>query len=328
MINAISLAANMGKAFSEGLQTVYDTAMQYADAFIASAQLICGIAAMIYVGSKIWRSWAAGESIDFYSLLRPFAIGLVVVFFSAFTSCLDAIIQPVTTATTYISSTQVPVSANTRQQYMELQEQLRQQQARYLHSKLEGSTEKLSVWRTISRDITNLKTGVNGLYEELGPLLMAQFVDRMSLLSDMAATAVSYFFKAFSLLGRLVLILIGPFTLALAILPAFQHNVRKWIAHYFHVCLYVPLCQLIGFLQSLLLTHCLYRPGIEQLQTVVSTPYTAQLDAEVSALLQMTQSISIILSVVAILLYCQVPRLAKWIVTADETDGFIVFNKK
>src|SRR5690606_30187210 len=66
----------------QSLQSVLD--QLYADMLPLCNQLIgigrglAGFAALWYIGSRVWRSIANAEPIDFYPLLRPFALGLAI----------------------------------------------------------------------------------------------------------------------------------------------------------------------------------------------------------------------------------------------------------
>ena len=45
------------------------------------AKGLAGLGALFYVAMRVWQSLARAEAIDVYPLLRPFAIGLCILFF-------------------------------------------------------------------------------------------------------------------------------------------------------------------------------------------------------------------------------------------------------
>lgn len=45
------------------------------------AKGIAGLGALFYVAAKVWQSLARAEPIDVYPLLRPFVLGLCIMFF-------------------------------------------------------------------------------------------------------------------------------------------------------------------------------------------------------------------------------------------------------
>ncbi|MBQ4032551.1 MAG: hypothetical protein II620_01195, partial [Paludibacteraceae bacterium] len=57
---SLKIVSDLGEALTKGLDNVLDTAVDYADALSSTAQLVCGIAAMLYIGSNLWKSWAKG----------------------------------------------------------------------------------------------------------------------------------------------------------------------------------------------------------------------------------------------------------------------------
>lgn len=48
---------------------------------MAGVARACGLGALFYVAVRVWQSLARAEAIDVYPLLRPFAIGLCILFF-------------------------------------------------------------------------------------------------------------------------------------------------------------------------------------------------------------------------------------------------------
>jgi conjugative transposon TraJ protein len=62
-------------------------------------QGIAGFAATWFIGSRVWGHIARAEPIDFYPLLRPFAIGFCVLAFPAVIAVINGMMKPVVTAT-------------------------------------------------------------------------------------------------------------------------------------------------------------------------------------------------------------------------------------
>src|SRR5674476_163816 len=60
---------------------------------------IAGFAALWYIGSRVWRHIASAEPVDFYPLLRPFALGLAILIFPSVIALINAVMQPTVTAT-------------------------------------------------------------------------------------------------------------------------------------------------------------------------------------------------------------------------------------
>src|SRR5580698_4927908 len=105
------------------LETVYSQMLPLCSSLIGAAQGIAGFAALWYIAARVWRSIAAAEPIDFYPLLRPFALGIAIMLFPTVIALMNGILQPV------VSTTNAMVSdSNVAIQTLLQQKQLAEQQ--------------------------------------------------------------------------------------------------------------------------------------------------------------------------------------------------------
>lgn len=81
------------------LEKVYDDMIPLCSDMIAVARGIAGFGALWYIASRVWRQIASAEPIDFYPLLRPFALGLAIVLFPALLGVMNGVLQPTVSAT-------------------------------------------------------------------------------------------------------------------------------------------------------------------------------------------------------------------------------------
>ncbi len=65
----------------EILRNLYTEMMPLCENMAGVAKGIAGLGALIFVAVKVWQSLARAEPIDVYPLLRPFAIGICIMFF-------------------------------------------------------------------------------------------------------------------------------------------------------------------------------------------------------------------------------------------------------
>src|ERR1700750_45070 len=63
------------------LNNVYNQMIPMCSNLIDAARGIAGFAALWYIASRVWRQIAHAEPLDFYPLLRPFALGIAVMLF-------------------------------------------------------------------------------------------------------------------------------------------------------------------------------------------------------------------------------------------------------
>jgi conjugative transposon TraJ protein len=66
---------------------------------IGVGRAIAGFGALFYIGSRVWRQIANAEPIDFYPLMRPFALGLAILLFPTVIAIINRIMSPTVSAT-------------------------------------------------------------------------------------------------------------------------------------------------------------------------------------------------------------------------------------
>ena len=78
------------------LRALYDEMMPLCSNMTGVAKGIAGLGALFYVAAKVWQSLARAEPIDVYPLLRPFALGLCIMFFPTFVlGTINTVLSPV-----------------------------------------------------------------------------------------------------------------------------------------------------------------------------------------------------------------------------------------
>lgn len=315
---ALEIVSNLGESITKGLDNVYSTAVDYADMLSSTAQLICGFAALLYIGSKLWKSWAKGDPIDFYSMLRPFAIGLVIIFFTGFTKVLDSLVKPIEAATVFVKESATDKVQSSYSEYFEMQKKVREMQAKAEASK---SEEKLSVWRTISKNIGEIKDNLMNSIGSLSDTIFKFLIDLGSITVDIFTMATVYFYKVYVVTAKIVLVLIGPFALALSVIPGFEKNFKAWVAQYINVSLYIPICNIIGFVQSMIVSECLYAPGTSSMNEILQQTTADATLATIDGNTMMIQICGMLLGIISIMLYSHVPTFANWILRGDGSGG-------
>jgi conjugative transposon TraJ protein len=81
------------------LNNVYNQMIPMCSNLIGAAQGIAGFAALWYIASRVWRQIAQAEPLDFYPLLRPFALGMAIMLFPMVIALMNGIMQPIVSAT-------------------------------------------------------------------------------------------------------------------------------------------------------------------------------------------------------------------------------------
>lgn len=301
----VSSMSAMAASLSAQLATVQEVAQEYVSALVVPAQLLCGLFAFIYIGVGMWGSWARGEKIDFYGLLRPFAVGLIVLFFSGFVSLLQLSVYPLELATSSLNESVQENYHEAQTEYITASNRMRNAVAAYHRVQVEeeeASVDEVTTASSYSSSyLSTFKTALH---------LLVSF-------SSLALTGMVYFFRIYVVLATLVLSLIGPFAFALSLLPGFSNNIKHWVAHYLHIAMYVPLSLLVSFMVAVLFSGCVYPFFTQMLTALPDSSYTFA-DYENAENLQFTiQLVSLLFNCIAIALYACIPVFSKWIIRSD-----------
>ena len=92
----------------ELLRSLYDDMMPLAGDMAAVAKGLAGLGALFYVALKVWQALSRAEPIDMFPLLRPFALGLCIMFFPTIVlGTINAVLSPIVTGTHSILENQV-----------------------------------------------------------------------------------------------------------------------------------------------------------------------------------------------------------------------------
>ena len=257
------------------------------------ASAIAAIGATLYIGMKVLGHFARAESIDVFPLLRPFAIGFLVLNFTIVTDFLGALIKPVETVTQNMVDVQV-----TRIQQLE---QLRQQKIQERMAKLDRDMgDELNNWSIgqylsllVEKQRMYLSEGFNSFLKNL---FYAFFL---------AARLIILTARAFFLI---VLTIIGPLAFALAIFTGFQDSHLMWMARYVQISLWFPLANILGTIVSYLQGKVI---SLQYLELANNVPDEAQSG----------ELIYIVFMIIATLCYFTIPTISGYIISSSGVAG-------
>src|SRR6185312_7272554 len=87
------------KSLHHVLEQLYIEMLPLCSKLIGVGRGIAGFAATWYIAARVWRHLANAEPIDFYPLLRPFAIGIAVLLFPSVIAVINGVMGPTVTGT-------------------------------------------------------------------------------------------------------------------------------------------------------------------------------------------------------------------------------------
>lgn len=304
-----SVLNNWGALLANAFNEISEKVWGYADVLIYSAQIICGIFAFAYIGFKLWKQWSNGEVINFYSYLRPFVIGLVIGFFSLLTSFLDVIVKPVEAISLSINSEILTDFQEKEVEFYNNYDRLRDKVAIYEREEIDSGVQ----------DITIDNSNEANISEETNKIvvfrLVIEFLDNLMQYVQMA---VIYFFPLYVSISKVILQIIGPFMLALSILPGFTGNLTRWISLYLRIMIIPTIAYLVGSFTAVVNIHCYYIPLIEMLQDILSLTDDFMQSQAAKDFIFNKSVVGIVIALITILIYTQIPKFASWIIKPNK----------
>ena len=102
----VLLAANFDN-LHQVLQNLYTDMMPLCSQMTGVAKELAGLGALFYVAYRVWQSLARAEPVDVFPFLRPFALGLCIMFFPTLVlGTLNSVMSPIVKGTHTILESQ------------------------------------------------------------------------------------------------------------------------------------------------------------------------------------------------------------------------------
>ena len=292
--------------FHQTLRTLYDQMMPLCGNMIGVAKGIAGLGALFYVAYRVWQSLSRAEPIDVYPLLRPFAIGLCIMFFpSVVLGTINSIMSPV------VQGTNGMLQSETldMQKYAEIKDKLE-----YEAMRRNPETAYLVDNEIFEEKLDQL--GITDVGEMAGMYIERGLYQTKKWIREAFREVLEIIFKAAALIidvirtfFLIVLSILGPLAFAISVWDGFQSTLTQWITRYISVYLWLPVADLfstiLARLQSLML-----QSDIERMQT----------DPNFS--LDSSDAIYIVFLIIGIVGYFTIPTVAGWIISAVGMGNF------
>ena len=291
----------------EVLRSLYDEMLPLSADMAAVAKGVAGLGALFYVAIKVWQALSRAEPIDVYPLLRPFALGICIMFFPTMVlGTINAVLSPVVQGTHTILENQV-LDLNDLQAKKDLLEReamLRNPETAYLASD-EELDKKLEELGWSPSDLVTM----SGMYMERGMYSMEQtvknwFRNLLEVLFQAAALVIDTI-RTFFLI---VLSILGPIAFAISVWDGFQATLTQWLTRYISVYLWLPVADLfscmLAKIQSLIIEK-----DIEMLADPNYIPDTSN-------------TVYIIFMIIGIVGYFTIPTVTGWIIQAGGAGNF------
>lgn len=280
-------------SMEEAVKTAFTEVLQGMGNLGDVASAIAGIGAALYIGMRVLGHFARAESIDVFPLLRPFAIGFLVLNFTIVTDFLGALMKPVE----QVTQNMVDIQLTRIQQLEQLRQQKIQEKMAQLDKEMGDEVSNWSFGQALMLVVEKTRQYFNeGLQSFLKNIFYALFL---------AARLVILTARAFFLI---VLTIVGPLSFALAIFTGFQDSHLMWIARYVQISLWYPMANILGTI-------------VTYLQAKVITLEYLELTNNVPTEAQSGELIYIVFMIIATLCYLTIPTIASYIISSSGVAG-------
>ncbi len=302
------LAGEISSMQSE-LDKVYSQMLPLCSNLIGVGRGIAGFGALWYIASRVWRQIAAAEPIDFYPLLRPFALGMAIIMFPAVIALMNGVLQPTVSATgAMVKGSNNAIAALLKQKEEAVKKSKYWEMYvgengsgdsdkwyKYTHPK-DPSREEEGMFEGIGNDIKFWMDKQSYNFRNSIKQWLSQVLEVLYAASSLCINTLRTFFL-------IVLAILGPLVFGFAVFDGFQHTLNVWIARYVNIFLWLPISNIFGSI-------------IGKIQENMLKLDISQIGQQGDTFFSSTDTAYLIFLVIGIVGYFSVPNVANYVVNA------------
>ena len=285
------------------LRSLYQEMLPLCGDMIGVAKGIAGLGALFYVAYRVWKSLAKAEPIDVFPLLRPFAIGICIMFFPTLVlGTINTILSPVVQGTHAILEGQTLDMQNYQQQKDDLEYEARVREGKAWLVDDEAYDQQLA-----EMGITDMGEIVSMWGERTWHDMKMWFRQMVRDLFEILFNAAALTIDVLRTFFLVVLSILGPLSFALAVYDGFHSTLTSWISRYISVYLWLPIADLFS--------------------AVLAKIQVLMLEADVAALQDPnyvpdgSQGVYIVFLIIGIIGYFSIPTVAEWVIQSGGASG-------
>ena len=264
------------------LRRLYDEMTELCQPMMTLATAIAALGALFYIAYRVWQSLSRAEPVDVFGMLRPFCLGICILFFDVrkFQEEKDRLLS------------EMPLKVAVTGEFNPTDEELEKEIA-----DMGWNEEDYAVMQRMSH--TCYSFSLQGIVQTIMRKVMEFFFRAASLVVDTIRT----FFL-------IVLSVLGPFAFAVSVFDGFQNTLIQWLARYISVYLWLPISDLLGVMLARIQTLVL-QSEMEMIRDPLSV-----FSPDGST------AIYLVFMLIGLVGYFCVPTVANWVVQAGGMGAY------
>jgi len=297
------------------------------DLFIGDAQALAAIFMIIFFAIRSYEMMVGDKDMEIMPLLRPFGLAMIILWWGAFVKMVAFPTDLVANQTEQMfNSVQGTVDGLRYERaglMVQIADSLYSYQAQAQVAEKESDTWYGQAWDSVT---STIKEGISSVISPLidlknrltvgMQLLLTQLLELMGIWILRIAVYIIFMIQ---IIYSSILIILGPFSVAASILPAFRDSFSTWVARFISVNLYSGIGYLIMYLCGLMQEYAL-QSEISKYQALLGSNGTTVDMARFAAFAGngiLSFGTVIIVFVIGAICMLTVPSISTWIISTS-----------
>jgi len=298
------------------LDQVYREMLPLCSKLIGVGRGLAGLAALLYIASRVWKNIAQAEPVDFYPLMRPFALGLAILLFPSLIALMNGVLKPTVTATSaMVTDSDRAISLLLKQKEDAIKKT--DQYQMYVGADGSGDADRWYKYthpedpnRQDEGMLDRLANGIDFAMAKASYNFRNSIKQWMSEVLQVVYAAASLCINTIRTFYLIILAILGPLVLAFAVFDGFEHTLTVWIARYVNIFLWLPIANIFGSIIGKVQENML-RYDISQVNQQGDTFFSS------------TDTAYLVFLIIGIIGYFSVPTVANYVVHAGGGNSIV-----
>jgi conjugative transposon TraJ protein len=233
------------------LERLFDEMLPLCSRLIDVGRAIAGFAALWYIAMRVWKHIARAEGIDFFPLLRPFAIGMAIMLYPQVIALMMGVLKPLEVGTREMA----------KDSHRAIEYHIAHQNSTIkdtpppgLYPDAPAGTEQYEQPDGTTTE-EGTSSGLSSFFsffsiKSMIKILLSEFLHVLYAAASLCINTIRTFYL-------IVLAIIGPIVFGLSVFDGFQNTLSSWFARFIHVFMWLPVANIFGAISSKILANIL-----------------------------------------------------------------------